>query len=44
MQGREVHTKFLYESWKKGDHWEDLDVDGRRMLNVYDGRVWSGLM
>jgi hypothetical protein len=45
---RGMHTKFLYETLKEINHYEDLDVDGRAVLKwilkKYDGRVRTGFI
>jgi len=42
----EVHTGFWFENLGEGDNFEDLDLDGRIILEwifkKYDG-AWSGL-
>jgi hypothetical protein len=48
MKEKALHTRFWWESRKKRDHYEELDVHGKRvlklMLNKYDGMVWTGLI
>jgi len=43
-----MHTKFLSENLNGGDHLEDLDVDGKTILEwilgKYDGKVWTGFI
>jgi hypothetical protein len=45
---REMHTKFWSQNLKGRDHVEDLDVDGRIILQcilgTYDGKVWTGFI
>jgi len=43
-----MHTKFWLENLKGRDHSEDLDVDGRVILQwilqKYGGKLWTGFM
>jgi len=44
----ELHTRFRWDNLKKGDHFEDLGVDGKMILkwalNKSVGRSWTGLI
>jgi len=37
-----MHTKFWSEAPKKIDHWEDLEVDWKLILEGISGKVWTG--
>jgi hypothetical protein len=43
-----MHTKFLSRSLKGGDHFEDLDIGGRIILNwileKFGRNVWTRFM
>lgn len=44
---RDVNKKFWAENMKKGDHLEDISVDGiliKRTLTIYDGKAWTGFI
>jgi hypothetical protein len=42
----EIHTRFWLENCKGRNHLEDLDIDGKLLLELilekWDGKVWTG--
>jgi hypothetical protein len=44
----DVHTGFWWGDLREGDHLEDLDVDGRIILQLifkkWTGRAWTGFI